>query len=229
MYVVTIFLVLYCLMVVFTNLFGVKLFNLLKLNEERLYILVPVLIWTIVKLNTWCLKFECTYIIDEVVQLLEFDLMLSDHGWIMTTLLIIVSCVHRFPCRIGTCQSPVEVMACAGEILPEFVVKALLYPGAVKRALIKGAAVPSPDQLLHPYKFKKGKPTDLKHLEVCLCIGMNASWKHETIGQCFLMSEFDFNSGYCRQLPLCRGGLSRAAEARENELLRLNPNPMGHR
>ncbi|XP_057789676.1 uncharacterized protein LOC131006540 [Salvia miltiorrhiza] len=72
----------------------------------------------------------------------------------------------RVPCRIGSCQTPVEVMACASEFLPEFVVNALLYPGAVKRALMKGAAVPSPDQLLHPYKFKKGKKTDLRQLEV---------------------------------------------------------------
>ncbi|XP_042059720.1 uncharacterized protein LOC121804287 [Salvia splendens] len=93
--------------------------------------------------------------------------IISNFASILYFFIIIVQVpLFRVPCRIGTCQTPVEVMACAGGFLPEFVVKALLYPRAVKRSLMKGAAVPSPDQLLHPYKFKKGKPTDLKQLEV---------------------------------------------------------------
>ncbi|KAH6758755.1 hypothetical protein C2S51_018990 [Perilla frutescens var. frutescens] len=73
---------------------------------------------------------------------------------------------------MGVCETPVEVMACqliTSKILPEFVVKALLYPGVVKRSIMKGAAIPSPDQLLNSYKLKMVKAhasTDLKHLEV---------------------------------------------------------------
>ncbi|KAL1565063.1 hypothetical protein AAHA92_07330 [Salvia divinorum] len=92
---------------------------------------------------------------------------ISNFASLLYFLIIIVQVpLFRVPCRTGTCQTPMEVMVCAGGFLPEFVVKALLYPGAVKQSLMKGAAVPSPDQLLHPYKFRKAKPTDLKQLEV---------------------------------------------------------------
>lgn len=81
--------------------------------------------------------------------------------------------VFRFPCRMGTCETPIDVMTCqliASKIFPEIVVKALLYPGAIKRFLMEGAAILSPTQLLNSYKFnmrKTSATTDIKQLEVC--------------------------------------------------------------
>ncbi|KAK4395307.1 hypothetical protein Sango_1685000 [Sesamum angolense] len=82
------------------------------------------------------------------------------------------SLLFRFPCRIGVCLTPVEVVACqliAGKAFPELVMKALLYPGAVKKSFMEGTTIPSPDQLLSPYKSNKRRArftTDLRHLEV---------------------------------------------------------------
>ncbi|KAK4428031.1 hypothetical protein Salat_1572100 [Sesamum alatum] len=86
-------------------------------------------------------------------------------------IIIIQIPLFRFPCRIGICQTPVEVVACqliTSEAFPELVLKALLYPGAVKRSFTEGTTIPSPDQLLRPYKSKMQRArftTDLRHLE----------------------------------------------------------------
>ncbi|KAK6148951.1 hypothetical protein DH2020_016476 [Rehmannia glutinosa] len=78
----------------------------------------------------------------------------------------------RFPCRIGTCQTPIDIMACqwiVSGIFPQVVVKALLYPGAIKRSLMEATIIPSPDELLNSYKSNMREPpakTDLKQLEV---------------------------------------------------------------
>ncbi|KAL0415324.1 UNVERIFIED_CONTAM: hypothetical protein Slati_3364300 [Sesamum latifolium] len=70
------------------------------------------------------------------------------------------------------CQTPIDVVACqliSGQAFPELVVKALLYPGAIKTSFMEGTTIPSPDQLLRPYKSNKRGArftTDLRHLEV---------------------------------------------------------------
>lgn len=64
-------------------------------------------------------------------------------------------------------------MACqliVSRIFPEVVVKALLYPGAIKRSFMEGTTIPNPDQLLNSYESKMRETpatTDLKQLEVC--------------------------------------------------------------
>ncbi|GFP95521.1 hypothetical protein PHJA_001696400 [Phtheirospermum japonicum] len=63
-------------------------------------------------------------------------------------------------------------MACqliGAEVLPRVVVKALVYPGAIKRSFMKGTTIPSPDQLFNSYKYNmRGNPVtiDLRQLEV---------------------------------------------------------------
>lgn len=65
-------------------------------------------------------------------------------------------------------------MACqliASGNVPNVVLKALLYPGVIKRFFTQGTGIPSPDQLLNSYKYKmRDAPTtstsDLKYLEV---------------------------------------------------------------
>ncbi|CAI9114019.1 OLC1v1037490C1 [Oldenlandia corymbosa var. corymbosa] len=81
--------------------------------------------------------------------------------------------LFRFPCRIGTCSSPVEVTSSqliASEVLPPMVVKALLYPGAITKAIINHKPIPSYNKLLKGGKFsnlRKGSSNiDLKHFEV---------------------------------------------------------------
>ncbi|KAI3455347.1 hypothetical protein Pfo_012010 [Paulownia fortunei] len=80
--------------------------------------------------------------------------------------------LFRFPCRIGTCETPIDIMACeliVSEIFPEVVVKALLYPGAIKRSFMEGSTIPNPDELLNSYKSnmrEEPATTDLKQLEV---------------------------------------------------------------
>ncbi|PIN10849.1 hypothetical protein CDL12_16557 [Handroanthus impetiginosus] len=89
--------------------------------------------------------------------------------------------LFRFPCRVGICQTPIDIMVCqliVSQIFPEVVIKALLYPGAIKRSLMEGKTVPDPDHLLNSYKSNMGEghaSTDLRHLEIVagsyLCVG----------------------------------------------------------
>ncbi|KAL3840950.1 hypothetical protein ACJIZ3_025541 [Penstemon smallii] len=80
--------------------------------------------------------------------------------------------LFSFPCRIGMCKTPIEVMACqmiASENIPQVAVKALLYPGAIRKAFSQDTTIPSHNQLLHSFKSNMRKTsaiTDLKHLEV---------------------------------------------------------------
>ncbi|KAG8379860.1 hypothetical protein BUALT_Bualt07G0133300 [Buddleja alternifolia] len=80
--------------------------------------------------------------------------------------------LFRFPCRIGICQTPIDVTVCqliASETFPQVVIKALLYPGAILKFFTQGTTIPSHDQLLNSYKSNIKEPpptTDLKHLEV---------------------------------------------------------------
>lgn len=78
----------------------------------------------------------------------------------------------RIPCRIGMCKSPLEVTSfhlLASQVFPEAVVKVLLYPGTVAKAIFKSKPIPSYSRLLNLYKFKKVyATTDIQHLEVCI-------------------------------------------------------------
>ncbi|XP_050379739.1 uncharacterized protein LOC126797108 [Argentina anserina] len=62
------------------------------------------------------------------------------------TVIIIQIPLFSVPCRSGTCTSPVAVtapqlMAC--DLIPTVAIKALVYPGAVAKALVKNEAIPS--------------------------------------------------------------------------------------
>ncbi|MCD7447290.1 hypothetical protein HAX54_027152 [Datura stramonium] len=81
--------------------------------------------------------------------------------------------LFRFPCRIGTCTTPIEVslsLLYANGVIPGGLVKPLLYPGAVAKAIYKNNAIPSYDKLLEVYKFTNMKESpaahDLQNLEV---------------------------------------------------------------
>ncbi|KAL3511867.1 hypothetical protein ACH5RR_024584 [Cinchona calisaya] len=81
--------------------------------------------------------------------------------------------LFRFPCRIGMCTTPMEVTSSqlmASEALPAVVVKTLLYPGAIAKAIFKKKAIPSYNNLLRTGKFtnmgKGPSKIDLKHMEV---------------------------------------------------------------
>ncbi|XP_071715090.1 uncharacterized protein [Rutidosis leptorrhynchoides] len=81
--------------------------------------------------------------------------------------------LFRFPCRIGTCMTPLELTSSqliASQVIPSGVVKVLLYPGAVGKAVFNDKPIPKYNNVLDAYKAKhiKGPPstTDLQHLEV---------------------------------------------------------------
>ncbi|CAN4088483.1 unnamed protein product [Withania somnifera] len=81
--------------------------------------------------------------------------------------------LFRFPCRFGTCTTPIEVslsLLYANGVVPGGLVKALLYPGAVAKAIYKNNAIPNYGMLLETYKFtnmRKFLTThDLQNLEV---------------------------------------------------------------
>ncbi|PWA75833.1 hypothetical protein CTI12_AA239480 [Artemisia annua] len=81
--------------------------------------------------------------------------------------------LFRYPCRIGTCSSPMELTCSeliASEVLPSGVVKPLLYPGAIGRAIINNKRIPKYKNLLDAYNLNNLKQapstTDLQYLEV---------------------------------------------------------------
>ncbi|XP_076923741.1 uncharacterized protein LOC143585960 [Bidens hawaiensis] len=81
--------------------------------------------------------------------------------------------LFRFPCRIGKCTTPMELTSSqliASEVIPSGVVKALLYPGAVGKAIINRKPIPKYNKLLETYDMKDLKrypiTTDLQHIEV---------------------------------------------------------------
>ncbi|KAK4350260.1 hypothetical protein RND71_029573 [Anisodus tanguticus] len=83
--------------------------------------------------------------------------------------------LFRFPCRIGTCTTPIEVslsLLYANGVVPGGLVKALLYPGAIAKAIYKNNAIPSYGKLLEAYKFNNMKESpathDLQNLEVII-------------------------------------------------------------
>ncbi|OMP00128.1 hypothetical protein COLO4_12906 [Corchorus olitorius] len=81
--------------------------------------------------------------------------------------------LFRVPCRFGICRTPIEVTSSqliASELFPTYVVKALLYPGAIANAIIRNKAFPSYGKLLKFYSHsnvnKAPAATDLQRLEI---------------------------------------------------------------
>ncbi|KAL8189284.1 hypothetical protein R6Q57_028850 [Mikania cordata] len=81
--------------------------------------------------------------------------------------------LFRFPCRIGTCKTPMELTSSqliASEEFPSGIVKALLYPGAIGKAIYNHKPIPKYNKLLDAYNMRNLKrssmTTDLQHLEV---------------------------------------------------------------
>ncbi|KAI3789655.1 hypothetical protein L2E82_02456 [Cichorium intybus] len=81
--------------------------------------------------------------------------------------------LFRFPCRIGTCMTPMELTSTqllASEVIPSWVVTAVLYPGAIAKALFNDKPIPKYNAVLDTYKLKNLKQvpsvTYLQHIEV---------------------------------------------------------------
>ncbi|KAL3735324.1 hypothetical protein ACJRO7_024451 [Eucalyptus globulus] len=88
-------------------------------------------------------------------------------------LIILQVPLFRVPCRIGMCTTPMQVTASqlfASELFPQSIVKALLYPGAVANAFMRGKTIPTYDDLLDTYNFANSKAVssaiDLRRIEV---------------------------------------------------------------
>ncbi|XP_043700812.1 uncharacterized protein LOC122651486 [Telopea speciosissima] len=109
--------------------------------------------------------------------------MASSSGWmgnmysiasrIYFFLIILQIPLFRVPCRSGICTTPLEATSSqliATDVCPVFVVKALLYPGAVANGIINNRTIPRWDNILNIYNLtnvKEASPeTDLKRLEV---------------------------------------------------------------
>ncbi|CAL1403519.1 unnamed protein product [Linum trigynum] len=109
----------------------------------------------------------------------------SPRKW-AATISIIARCLHfiiiilqvplfRVPCATGKCSSPVELTCSqliATEIVPPFLVKLLLYPGAIAKALIRhNKRIPRFSNLLKLYNFTtlnkaSTAAVGLRHLEI---------------------------------------------------------------
>lgn len=80
--------------------------------------------------------------------------------------------LHRVPCRMGICKTPLEVTSSqliASEVFPLFIVKTLLYPGAFAKAICKQKSIPTYANLLKLHNFRAramSATSDLQHLEV---------------------------------------------------------------
>ncbi|KAK6263963.1 hypothetical protein QQP08_019809 [Theobroma cacao] len=81
--------------------------------------------------------------------------------------------LFRVPCRFGICKTPIEVTSSqliASELFPTYVVKVLLYPGAIANAIIKNRSLPSYGKLLKLYNLtnvrKPPAASDLQRLEI---------------------------------------------------------------
>ncbi|PWA64268.1 hypothetical protein CTI12_AA343630 [Artemisia annua] len=96
-----------------------------------------------------------------------------DHANVTNNITILSVLHQEYPCRIGTCSSPMELTCSeliASEVLPSGVVKPLLYPGAIGRAIINNKLIPKYKNLLDAYNLNNLKQapstTDLQYLEV---------------------------------------------------------------
>ncbi|KAI4329314.1 hypothetical protein L6164_021596 [Bauhinia variegata] len=74
--------------------------------------------------------------------------------------------ILRVPCRSGICKTPLQVISCqliASDLFPLFIVKALLYPGALARAFYEQKTIPS----FRKFNIKPTSATsDIQRLEV---------------------------------------------------------------
>ncbi|KAK1358224.1 PH domain-containing protein [Heracleum sosnowskyi] len=98
--------------------------------------------------------------------------------------------LFRIPCRLGICKSPLQVTSSqliACQYVPQAVMKVLLYPGAVGKAVYKGKPLPSYSKVLNFYRFTKGSAkTEYYYLEVLVgsyfavagaFLGLVGSWR----------------------------------------------------
>ncbi|KAK4267520.1 hypothetical protein QN277_024289 [Acacia crassicarpa] len=80
--------------------------------------------------------------------------------------------IFSVPCRMGICKTPLEVTSSqliASDVFPPFIVKVLLYPGALAKALYNNRIIPNFKNLLKLYEFNSRQTTrtsDLHRLEV---------------------------------------------------------------
>ncbi|TYH48730.1 hypothetical protein ES332_D10G087400v1 [Gossypium tomentosum] len=103
----------------------------------------------------------------------EWANFISSIASFMYFLLIIFQIpLFRVPCRFGMCKTPIEVTTSqlmASELFPTYVVKVLLYPGAVANAIIKRRTLPRYSKLLKLYNIsalrKSTAVSDLQRLE----------------------------------------------------------------
>ncbi|KAK4785783.1 hypothetical protein SAY86_002472 [Trapa natans] len=81
--------------------------------------------------------------------------------------------LFRVPCRIGSCESPLQVTSSqliVSGLFPETILKVLLYPGAAADSVLKKKALPNSDDLLasygSDYSMGFGTVMDLGRIEV---------------------------------------------------------------
>ncbi|KAF1002030.1 uncharacterized protein LOC141702586 [Apium graveolens] len=98
--------------------------------------------------------------------------------------------LFRIPCRLGICKSPLQVTSSqliASQYVPQAVMKVLLYPGAVGKAIYKAKPLPSYSKVLNLYRFKKASARmEYYYLEVLVgsyfavagaFLGLVGSWR----------------------------------------------------
>ncbi|XWS16432.1 hypothetical protein CRYUN_Cryun34aG0086800 [Craigia yunnanensis] len=104
----------------------------------------------------------------------EWASYISSISFFIYFLLIIFQIpLFRVTCRFGICKTPIEVTSSqlfASELFPIYVVKLLLYPGAIANAIIKNRSFPSYSKLLKLYNItnlrKAPVTSDLQRLEI---------------------------------------------------------------
>ncbi|RHN58555.1 hypothetical protein MtrunA17_Chr4g0003661 [Medicago truncatula] len=78
--------------------------------------------------------------------------------------------IFSVPCRRGICKTPLELTCSqliASEVFPLFIVKALIYPGSVAKAIFKLKTIPSYRNLLHNFNTRTiSAVSELQRLEV---------------------------------------------------------------
>lgn len=78
----------------------------------------------------------------------------------------------RVACRKGIYKSPLELTTSQlidSEVVPHFIVKTLLYPGALAKAILKQRSIPSYRNVLKLYNFNTRTiypVSDLQRIEV---------------------------------------------------------------
>ncbi|KAK2378675.1 tail fiber [Trifolium repens] len=78
--------------------------------------------------------------------------------------------IFSVPCRKGICTTPLELTSSqliASEVFPLFIVKALIYPGALTKAIFNQKTIPSYRNLLHDFNTRTiSVVSELRRLEV---------------------------------------------------------------